>query len=379
MSVRIKNLFLLAITPLILTACSEPPELPEPVRPIKSIEVGSLDNIQRRSFPGEARAALQADMSFRIGGDVISLPVSVGDQVNKGDLLARLDPQDHQNKRKAAQANLEKARANLKRSESDYKRILRIFKQDPGATSQADIDRKRQQRDKDKANTKSMKAELATMQNQLDYTYLKAPFAGKIVATHVENHESVRAKQNIVRILDASSIEMVVNIPETMIKLARYIEAVYVVFDAFPDTEIRATVKEIGAEASKTTRTYPVTLAMQPPEGVSILPGMAGKTIRSDLNLPKSVKVNEGTVIPVSAVFNNGPDKSFVWVISRESGSKESGSVTLREITIGTLTDRGIRVTQGLKDGEWIATAGVNYLTENQKVRIIDANNGQTP
>ncbi len=379
MSVRIKNLFLLAAVPLLITACSEPPEAPEPVRPIKAIEVGSLSNIQRRSFPGEAKAAMQADMSFRIGGDLISLPVNVGDKVKQGDLLARLDPQDHQNKFKAAQANLERARANLKRSESDYKRVLRIFKQDPGATSQADIDRKRQQRDQDKANIKSSSAELANMQNQLDYTYLKAPFSGKIVATYVENHESVRAKQNIVRLLDASSIEMVVHIPENLIKLVKYVEAVYVVFDAFPDTEIRATVKEVGTEASKTTRTYPVTLAMQPPEGVNILPGMAGKTVRSDFNLPESIKLDEGTVIPVSAVFNKGPDKSYVWVINRESGSKELASVALREITIGKLTDRGIRVTQGLKDGEWIASAGVNYLTENQKVRIIDANSGQTP
>ncbi|HED16224.1 MAG TPA: efflux RND transporter periplasmic adaptor subunit, partial [Gammaproteobacteria bacterium] len=249
MSVRIKNLFLLAAVPLLITACSEPPEAPEPVRPIKAIEVGSLSNIQRRSFPGEAKAAMQADMSFRIGGDLISLPVNVGDKVKQGDLLARLDPQDHQNKFKAAQANLERARANLKRSESDYKRVLRIFKQDPGATSQADIDRKRQQRDQDKANIKSSSAELANMQNQLDYTYLKAPFSGKIVATYVENHESVRAKQNIVRLLDASSIEMVVHIPENLIKLVKYVEAVYVVFDAFPDTEIRATVKEVGTEA----------------------------------------------------------------------------------------------------------------------------------
>jgi len=374
MSTRIRTLVLLIMAPLLLTACSEPPQAPEPVRPIKAIEVGSLDNIQRRSFPGEAKAALQADMSFRISGDLISRPVDVGDQVKKGDLLASLDPQDHQNRVKSAQANLERARANLKRSASDYKRVLRIFKQDPGATSQADIDRKRQQRDQDKANVKSSSADLANMQNRLDYTYLKAPFDGKIVATYVENYESVRAKQNIVRLLDASGIEMVVHVPENMISLVKYVEAIYVVFDAFPDTEIRATVKEIGAEASKTTRTYPVTLAMQPPEGVNILPGMAGKTIRSDINLPESAAIDKGTVVPTSALFNKGKDTSFVWMINRESGL-----VTSREVKVGALTDRGIRITEGLKEGEWIATAGVNYLTENQKVRIIDANNGRTP
>lgn len=374
MRVPIQSLSVFAVAILSLAACSKQEEAPEPVRPVMAMKVGSLNTLQRRSFPGEAKAALQADLSFRISGELDSLPVNVGDQVKKGDLLASLDPQDHQNKLKSAQAALESARANLRHSESDYQRIQRIYKQDPGATSQADIDRKRGQRDQDRANVKAQLAEVGNMKNNLSYTYLKAPFDGKIVATYVENHESVRSKQNIVRLLDASSIEMVVNIPENMIKLVQYVEAVYVVFDAFPDTEIRATIKEIGEEASSTTSTYPVTLAMQPPENVSILPGMAGKTVRSDINLPESARLDVGYVVPVNAIFNRGTNNSYVWIID-----KQTGLVELREVKTGVLSDQGIRVTQGLKEGEWIATAGVNYLTEKQKVMIIDTKNGQTP
>ena len=56
--------------------------------------------------------------------------------------------------------------------------------------------------------------------------------------------------------------------------------------DTYPDKEIAATIKEIGKEASKTTRTYPVTLLMDQPEGFKVLPGMAGRTVGAEGDLP---------------------------------------------------------------------------------------------
>ena len=84
-------------------------------------------------------------------------------------------------------------------------------------------------------------------------------------------------KQPVVRIVDASQIELIVDIPEHLISLAPLLDTAEVRFDAFPDAELVATVKEIGAEASQTTRTYPVTLVMDQPEDLRILPGMAGR------------------------------------------------------------------------------------------------------
>ncbi len=138
-----------------------------------------------------------------------------------------------------------------------------------------------------------------------------------------------------------------------------------VIFDAFPDKELAATVKEIGTEASATTRTYPVTLAMEQPEGAKILPGMAGKATgkRPSEDVLRSLAV----VVPTSAVFSrDSTNQSYVWVIDEASKSVKS-----RPVKTGKLTDLGIKIADGLKAGEWIATAGVHYLREGQKVRIL--------
>ena len=210
---------------------------------------------------------------------------------------------------------------------------------------------------------------MAAAKDRLGYTYLKAPFNGIVTSTYVENYEDVKAKQPIVRLIDHSQIEMVINIPENIIYQADYLKAagnaLRVSFDPFPDREIEAQIKEIGKEASKTTRTYPITLIMDQPEDVKILPGMAGKATRA-VAVPE-IKDQPGIVIPETAVFSpDDSDTTYVWVID-----DQAKTVRKREVKTGELLDTGIAITDGLKPGEWIATAGVHYLQEGQEVRIL--------
>ena len=71
-------------------------------------------------------------------------------------------------------------------------------------------------------------ASLTTARDQLSYTELKAPFDGVVVETYVENFETVVAKQPIARLLNPSSIEFVINVPENLIGLAPNVETIEV-------------------------------------------------------------------------------------------------------------------------------------------------------
>lgn len=367
-SIRLGNAVFAVVLTLLVAGCGKE-EAPEQTvaRPVKAIKVGDVAQVGGRSFPGQAKATREVNLSFRVSGPLITFPVKVGDEVEEGRVLARIDPRDYQVNLNNVQGQLDRTKATAARAESEYKRELKIFKEDPGATSKTAVDRKREQRDSARADIKSLEASVAAAKDQLSYTYLRAPYKGTITATYVENFEDVRPKQAIVRVLDPSRIEMVINIPENLISNAPYVTKVFVRFDAFPDREIEATIKEIGREASQTTRTYPVTLIMDQPSDIKILPGMAGKTVRVEGDLPDQV-TSAGIEVPVSATFS--PDesgKTFLWVIN-----DQTKTVKRREIKIGRLTDRGITVQEGLKAGEWVATAGAHYLREGQQVRILD-------
>jgi RND family efflux transporter MFP subunit len=224
------------------------------------------------------------------------------------------------------------------------------------------------------AEIRSLQATVASAKDKLRYTYLKAPFHGIISATYVENFEDVKAKQPIARLIDHSQIEMIVNIPETLISHADYLKAagkvLRVRFDPFPGREIEAQVKEIGKEASKTTRTYPVTLIMDQPEDIKILPGMAGNS--ASTAPPPGNQGQSPIVIPETAVFSSDGNKTYVWIID-----EKSQKVSKREVKSGKLLSSGITIREGIEPGEWIATAGVHYLKEGQQVRILSASTGE--
>ncbi len=404
---------------LVLIGCGEGSDTSkkEVIRPVLAMKVADVAAYNRRWFPGRAAATREVALSFRIAGPLISRGADVGDEVKKGDVLARIDPRQFEIRIRDVQAQLERSRANLKAmqqarpeevrqagaavqkaqaaaklAESDFNRIMAIRQEDPGAVAQAIVDRMAEKKDRadadlqranedlriaqvgaraedisaQEAEIRSLEAAVDAAEDDRGYTYLRAPFGGTVVATYVENFEDVRAKQPIVRIVDVSKIEMTVDVPESLISMASYVQSAAVVFDAAPDKEIRAQIKEIGTEASETTRTYPVTLIMDQPEGFKVLPGMAGK-VQARGELPSDMR-SANVEVPVSAVFSaEDVESSYVWVID-----DQARTVTRRKVVTGQLTERGIEIREGLEPGEWIATAGVHFLREGQMVRILD-------
>jgi RND family efflux transporter MFP subunit len=257
----------------------------------------------------------------------------------------------------------------VKRAESDYRRIKRIRERDPGAASAAMLDKAIQVRDSAQADVLALKADVDAASDALSYTYLKAPYAGTIVRTFVENFETVQAKQPIARLLDISKIEMIVDLPENLIKFATDPEAslkINVYFDPYPGHKIPAKIEEVGKEASEITRTYPVNLIMNQPTDFQILPGMAG-TARGSVQLSPD-DPEAGIRVPSTAVFSP-PESggSFVWVID-----PETKKVSRRQVEVGKITNTGTLIRKGLKPGEWVAIAGVHHLKEGQQVTIMD-------
>ena len=356
------------LTVLLLSACEEKAaEKKTVIRPVIAVRVADANSLSQRVFPGRARAGQEVNLSFRVSGPLIALPANVGDEFKRGDVVARIDPRDFETAVRTVRGQLEQEQARAKRAEADLGRLKNVMKEDPGATSQAAIDRAQQARDSSAASVRSLKASLAAVKDRLSYTALKAPFKGNVSETYVENFETVVAKQPILRLLNPDSIEFVISVPESLIGLAPSVESIEVKFDALPEVKIPAKIKEIGKEASQATRTYPVTLVMSQPEGVEILPGMAGGA-KVTARPPKSADL-AGLEIPATALFTGADStESFVWIID-----EANKTLSRRTVEVGKLSKFGVLIKSGLKPGEWIVTKGVNTLDEGQQIRIIDA------
>jgi RND family efflux transporter MFP subunit len=340
----------LVVGATMMTGCSEPVEEETIIRPVRVVRVAAPQDISGRALPGRARATEETNLSFGVPGTVLERPVDVGDEVKAGQMLSRLDQRDYKNEHDAAIATRNRMRANFERVK---------IAAESGAVSRQDLDDARAQLD-------VAQAQVNITGKAIQDSEIVAPRDGTISATYVEAFMNVQAKEPIVRLLDTSAIEMVVQVPESLISLASRVAEINVEFDAFPGRSVSAEIKEISNEASQTTRTFPVTLIMEQPEDFKILPGMAGRAVgRLEEG---SMDRQTGFQIPVSAIFT--PDEagaegsSWVWVVD-----ESTNTVSRRQVTIGELGRFGISVFEGIETGDMVVTAGANFLKEGQEVR----------
>ncbi len=345
----------------LLLACGEEPEQAEIIRPVKAIKVHDTEGLVVRSFPGRAAATQEINASFRVSGQLIARPIDVGTEVKAGELIAALDPDTFQTAVAQAEADVASKKAASERADIELSRQLQLFEK--GWVTEVRVDTVRATALAKRAAVDAAQAALQRAELDLSYTTLTAPFDGIVVETYVENFQEVLAKQPVARLVDDSQIEFWVAIPEGMISLVPYARDITVVFEAFPGRPLPATVKEIKAEASQTTRAYDVNLIMDQPDDFWVLPGMAGRATAARIDVPESQRV-EGYEVPLAAIYSPKGDEEFVWVIS-----EGDMTVSPRPVSTIEMTRRGVRV-EGVTPGEWIVVAGVDYLREGQKVRF---------
>jgi len=359
----------------LLSACDSPPErqaAPEEPRPVKLLTVGESSAVMQRKFPGMVRASKRAELAFQVSGTLTQLPVGEGQEVKEGQILAQLDQRDFENSLRNAQGQFGNVRAALESATSEYERILRIRKQDPGATSESMVVKRREAKDRATAEMESVQAALDAARDKLGDTTLRAPFSGIVSRRHVENFQEVQAKEPIVSLDDISALEILVDLPESVV--ARINEPsertgkeapVMAEFAALPGKEYALVVKEFSTRADPKTQTFQVVFEMKKPDDVSILPGMTAMIVGSS---PEGVNGDGRFVIPAVAVFSDERGVAHVWVVEPDTMAVQRREV----VTGGVAGEAGIRIAEGLKAGEVVAVSGASRLRDGMRVKPFD-------
>ncbi len=344
---------------LLLAGCAEEAPPPEPVvRPVRMLEVAVGGSGRVLEFPGKVSAALHADMAFEVSGKIVEFPVTEGQNVKKGAVLARLDPRDFQAARDAAMARLNAARA-------DYERIRDLYERNAVSRQEYDVARR---------NFEVQEANIKSVHKALEDSSLRAPFAGRVAKKLVEDFANVNAKQPVLVLQDDSSLEVVFDVPESDWRFATpglSVEErntrleVQVVLSAFPDKPLPGKLKELATQADAATRTFRATVAFDAPADLMILPGMTARVVLKPLeDIPKMATQMK---IPANAVVPDGSGGSFVWKVDPDSMVVER-----RAVELGDLSGSDVGVKSGLSGGDLIATSGVHHLRDGMVVRRLE-------
>lgn len=307
---------------------------------------------------GEASGVIEsrhnAQVGFLIAGRLIERNADVGMVVDKGDVLAQLDPTDYQNRLAAAQSEVNAAKSEVRQATPQEARQRTLLKQ--GYSTQLDYDRALRALQTAQSHLDEALAHLRLARDQVAYATLKADSAGAVTAVGADPGQVVNAGQMIVVISQLDAREGVFSVSEQAIGVISPGMAVHVALQSNSSVAIDGTIREISPAADPVTGTYTVKVSLPNAPDAMRLGALVTGSIET--------KGDPVAVIPTGALLQSHSEPQL-WVVS-----PADKTVHLRSVVVERFDSDTITISHGLNEGDLVVTAGVNWIAEGEKVSL---------
>ncbi|WP_282095609.1 efflux RND transporter periplasmic adaptor subunit [Epibacterium ulvae] len=401
----------LVIASMVIPTASSAQE--QTIRPAKVVDIRASDTMVSRRYPASVLPSREIELTFKVSGQVIDLPVRAATTVKTGDVIAQIDKRDYKNQLatlqsqrdqasaelnalkagaraeeiialeaavEAAQAQVDQAREALVRAETLLERGVATRVQLEGAQAEsrvAEANLRAQQEQlrigksggrpeeiaAAEAVIRGIDAQIKAAQDALSDTTLVAPFDGIIARRDIENFSNVQAGQSIVLLQGLDVVHLAFDIPgPDVTQLTRNGPdsiSNMAFFDALPGQEFEAEIVEFSVQADSATQTYRGRVAVVVPENAVILPGMVASVVASTEGAGAQV------FAPLSSIASKPNGDPFVWVVNGD------GLVSEQTVTLGEASGADVVITDGLSAGDVVIAAGVSQIVDGMTVRPI--------
>lgn len=356
-SSRMLIIALAAIAPsLSLAACQREAEsAPPAARPVRTITVEKNKAGVPISFTGRIEAEDEVALAFRISGRLLENSGKVGDRVQPGQVIARLESQNELNTLRQAKAGLAAAQGQLTQARNHFERQETLFGQ--GWTTRANFDQATQAQQTAQSQVDAAEAQLKTAHDLVSFTELKADAPGVITAVGPSAGEVVQAGQMIVRLARQDGRDAVFDIPAQVIRSAPSDPQITVSLADDSTVTAHGRVREVAAQANAATRTFEVKVGLTDPPPAMRL----GATVIGHFETD-AVPIIE---IPATALTRANQHPA-VWIVD-----PSSRTVSIRNVDVLRFEQARVVLSQGLDTGEIVVTAGVQALHPGQKIRLL--------
>ncbi|RUO75328.1 efflux RND transporter periplasmic adaptor subunit [Idiomarina seosinensis] len=352
MNKKVARLVSYGVFAVFLTACSDnsQTDTETTATPVATVAIETAETPS-----SEYTAALvpryQTDLGFQVSGKVSSRQVEAGQKVSKGQTLATLDDVDYVQRKQAAEAALKAAKQNLQKAENDLRRGKELYQSNAIGEQQLESYQLAYESAQDQFQQAQSQQQQA--QNALEYTRLKAPESGTVVAINADPGLVVSAGQPVVQLAQGEQHQVVFDLPADK-----------------PVTE-SATLMLNGQE-------LPLSLFSQ---SGALDPLSFTRRVRYNLEQPLDDALfgQLATVLVVNTDYDNGQllavpiaaidqrgEHAQIWRI--ESGKAATTEVQVMELT----TQQALIKSDNLAVGDVIISQGINRITEGQSVKAVN-------
>ncbi|MBY6082746.1 efflux RND transporter periplasmic adaptor subunit [Ruegeria arenilitoris] len=384
-------------------------------RPAKVYTVVETDTLYQRSYPAIVYPSQEVELSFRVSGRIVELPIRASMSIAQGDVVAKLDTRDFEAEVRRLESQMDQAKAQLivlrvgarpeeiaaleaavaaaqaqlDQARDDFERTQRLVERGVAPASQfeqrlaayrvAQAELRSQQEQlaigrsggrpeeilAAEAQLRGLEAQVQSARDNLSDTTLRAPFSGTISSRFVENFRNVQAGEAIALLQNLSTVEVGFDLPgaDIIAMSGLDIENVtsVVIFESMPDVEVPAELVEFTTQADAATQTYRGRLSVTPPDGMIVLPGMVARVI-SRANRQQAPQMT----VPLSALASSPDGSTFVWRVDTSDNT-----VSRQPVELGDVSEGGVVINTGLEAGAVVVTAGLSGLQEGMAIRPI--------
>jgi membrane fusion protein, multidrug efflux system len=347
---------LLLALPITLASCQPEAETSAPIpRPVRTITVERSEAGIPVMLTGRIEAEDEVTLAFRIAGRVLENNRKLGERVEPGQVVARLESQNELNALRTAQANLAAAQGQLTQARNHFERQDTLLKQ--GWTTRANHDQAKQAQQTAQSQVEAAEAQVKLAHDLVSFTELKADAPGVVTGVGPAAGEVVQAGQMMLKLARQDGRDAVFDVPAQLIRTAPSDPEITVTLTDDPSVKARGRVREVAPQANPVTRTFEVRVGLTDPPAAMRL----GATVNGRMEM-EAVPFIE---IPASALteFNQRP---AVWVVD-----PSTRTVSIRNVDVLRFDPATVAVSQGLDINEIVVTAGVQALHPGQKVRLL--------
>ncbi len=310
-------------------------------------EVKGTSGEHTLSYPGKTHAEQRANVAFRVSGPIRKMNVNVGDHVRKGQVIAELDDRDYRTQLAATQAEYDNIKA-------DAERVIAMYNEENATASNYD---------KARYGLEQITQKLNNHRNQLADTKLLSPIDGYIDDKLHETGETIGAGMPVYSISSSGDVEIEIFLPAADYANIDKFKSFYCSFDVDKERTYPLRIERARHDANA-NQLYSVILKLTDKlsKGDKITPGMSTLVYATVGNDGENVSVR----IPSTAVINKD-GKTIVYVYN-----PHSHTVKRRTVTVESLNNDGTStISNGLRIGETVVSAGVRHLNDGDKVKTM--------
>ena len=305
-------------------------------------------------------------VGVRVAGRIDHYFVEEGQSVKKGDALVQLDDRDYRAIVTASEARMASARSNLSLAEADLARGRPLFNQ--GVISQQEYDVLSNKAEVARAAIKQLEAEIAQAKVNLDYTTLRAPADGVVLAKLKEVGEiavpgGFSGSGDLIRLANLTDMRAEVDVNESDLNRVHLGQPAQVTPDAYPDARYAAEVVKLYPQVDRQKGTLKTEVHILEPDA-KLLPDMSARVTFLQPVAENAHAAEPAVLIPAAALRRDAQGDNFVWVVS-------DGRV--RQQRVETAGDVGgkVRISGGLHGGEAVVLTG-EPTRDGQRVSVED-------